>query len=277
MDRDTHDEMLALAADWDRAMVENDADAIGRYMADDWIIVGSDGSVGDKATFLELVKTGVLTHDVMTSEDMLVRSYGETAITLARGVSGGTFQGRPFRESERASCVFVRQAAGWKCVLTHLSRLPAVQPEHPDCYIGTWVLVPELSLYEWGPVPTSCTYVITGTPTGIQVEMRYAVEGGTSEQLVTYAGPVDGSRQSLSAAPGAPGPDGFALTRVDGRTLDSTAMRGGEVLAYARRVVSLDGQLMSIVQQGQRPEGTRYRNFQVYRRGNAAHAGRGGG
>jgi ketosteroid isomerase-like protein len=123
MNPDIHGEMIALAADWDRAMIENDADAIGRYMADDWIIVGSDGSIGDKATFLELVKSGALTHDVMTSEDLLVRSYGDTAITVARGVSGGTFQGRAFHESERVSCVFVRQPAGWKCVLTHLSRL----------------------------------------------------------------------------------------------------------------------------------------------------------
>ena len=269
MDRGIHEEMIALAADWDRAMIENDADAIGRYMADDWTIIGSDGSVGDKATFLELVRTGVLTHDVMTSEDLLVRSYGDTAITLARGVSGGTFQGRPFRESERASCVFVRQHVGWQCVLTHLSRLSAVAQPHSDSYIGTWVLVPELSLYEWGPAPTSCTYVIAATASGIQVRMRYVVEGGTSEQVITYAGPVDGSRQSLSATQGAPGPDGFTLTRVDGRTLDSTAMRGGEVLAYARRVVALDGQLMSIVQEGQRPGGTRYRNFQVYRRGPA--------
>ena len=98
MDPDIHDEMLALAAGWDRAMIENDADAIGRYMADDWTIVGSDGSIGDKATFLALVKTGVLTHDAMTSEDMLVRSYGETAITLARGVSGGT-HGNPTQGS----------------------------------------------------------------------------------------------------------------------------------------------------------------------------------
>ena len=125
MDRSIHDEMIALAAEWDRAMIENDADVIGRYMADDWVIVGSDGTAGDKATFLGLVRTGALTHDVMTSEDMQVRSYGDTAITLAHGVSGGTFQGRPFRESERVSCVFVRQHDGWKCVLTHLSRLPA--------------------------------------------------------------------------------------------------------------------------------------------------------
>src|SRR5262245_55671744 len=123
MDRNAHDELMALAAEWDRAMVQNDAYTIGRYMANDWTIVGSDGSLGDKATFLGLVRSGVLSHDVMTSEDMNVRVYGATAVTVSRGVSGGTYHGRPFHEVERVSCVFVRQDGQWRCVLTHLSRL----------------------------------------------------------------------------------------------------------------------------------------------------------
>ena len=116
-------ELIALAHAWDRAMVGNDADAIGRYMADDWIIIGSDGSIGEKAGFLALIASGALTHDVMTSEDLRVRVYGETAVVTARGVSGGRYQGRPFRETERSSSVFVRQGGQWRCVLTHLSRL----------------------------------------------------------------------------------------------------------------------------------------------------------
>ena len=124
MSGNAEEELIRVAHDWDRAMVENDADKIGRYMADDWTIVGSDGSVGDKATFLGLVKSGVLSHDVMTSEDFKVRLYGDTAVVTARGVSGGKYQGQPFREVERSSCVFVRQEGQWRCVLTHLSRLP---------------------------------------------------------------------------------------------------------------------------------------------------------
>jgi ketosteroid isomerase-like protein len=123
MDHGIHDELIALATEWDRSMVANDADAIGRYMAEDWTIVGSDGSLGDKTTFLGMVRAGVLTHNLMTSEDMRVRVYGDTALTISRGVSGGTYQGRPFHEVERVSCVFVRQAGRWRCVLTHLSRL----------------------------------------------------------------------------------------------------------------------------------------------------------
>jgi len=123
METSVQNEVMAVATEWDQSMVQNDADAIGRYMADDWTIVGSDGSVGDKATFLGLVRSGLLTHDVMTSEDMHVRIYGDAAVTVSRGVSGGTYQGRPFREVERVTCVFVRQEGRWRCVLTHLSRL----------------------------------------------------------------------------------------------------------------------------------------------------------
>jgi hypothetical protein len=136
-----------------------------------------------------------------------------------------------------------------------------------DAFIGTWILVPELSLYEWGPLPVTCTYVIAPTGAEIEVEMRYTVAPGGEEQVVTYGGPVDGTPQILPAGAGTSGPDSYALVRIDERTLDSTAMRGNQILAYARRVVSSDRQLMAIVQQGQRPDGPTFRNFQVYRRG----------
>ena len=125
MTANTDEELTALARGWDQAMVANDVEAIGRYMADDWRIVGSDGSISDKATLLELIRSGTLTHDVMTSESIEVRRYGDAAVVTARGVSGGTYQGQAFRETELSSNVFVRQSGRWTCVLTHLSRLEA--------------------------------------------------------------------------------------------------------------------------------------------------------
>jgi len=116
-------ELIDVSHAWDRAMVTNDADAIGQFMGDDWIIIGSDGGECDKATFLGLVRSGTLSHDVMESHDMKVRVYGDTAVVTGRGVSGGKFQGQPFHEVERVSCVFVRQKGQWRCVLTHLSRI----------------------------------------------------------------------------------------------------------------------------------------------------------
>ena len=119
--------LIEVAHAWDRAMIENDAEKIGRFMADDWAIVGPDGSIGDKKTFLALVTSGALTHDVMESAELNVRVYGDAAVVIASGVSGGKYQGREFREVERSSSVFVRQGSEWRCVLTHLSRLAPAQ------------------------------------------------------------------------------------------------------------------------------------------------------
>jgi ketosteroid isomerase-like protein len=123
MDNKTEKELIDVSHAWDRAMVANDADEIGQYMSDDWTIIGADGSVGDKTTFVELVRSGALTHDVMESHDMNVRVYGDTAVVIARGVSGGNYQGQKFYLVERVSCVFVRQEGRWRCVSTHLSQL----------------------------------------------------------------------------------------------------------------------------------------------------------
>ncbi len=123
MSANAEDDLVALAHAWDRAMGGNDAEAIGRYMADDWTIIGSDGSVGDKASFLALVAAGDLSHDVMTSEDVRVRLYGDATVVPARGVSGGQYQGWRFLEVERSSSIFIRRGGEWRCVLTHLSRL----------------------------------------------------------------------------------------------------------------------------------------------------------
>lgn len=123
LSRTLEEELIGVADAWDRAMITNDAATIGPYMADDWTIIGPDGSVGDKATFLELVRSGNLTHHVMESHDLKVRVYGDTAVVTGRGVSGGQYQGQSFYLVERTSCVFVRQQGRWKCVLTHLSQI----------------------------------------------------------------------------------------------------------------------------------------------------------
>lgn len=114
-------ELIAALEAWDRAMVENDPEAIGSFMAEDWTIVGPDGSVGAKAGFLDAVRSGDLTHDVMETHDPAIRFYGSVAVVTSRGVSGGRWRDEPFHLVERVTCVFVRQEGRWRCVLTHLS------------------------------------------------------------------------------------------------------------------------------------------------------------
>ena len=123
MNSEASQEVVEAVHAWDCAMLTNDADAIGSFMAEDWTCISPDGSVGERAHFLELVRSGVLTHDVMESNELKVRVYGEVAVVEARGASGGRYQGEPFHLAERVSCVFVKQAGRWRCVLTHLSSM----------------------------------------------------------------------------------------------------------------------------------------------------------
>ena len=69
----------------------------------------------------------------MTSEDLITRVFGDSVIVVARGVSAGTYRGRPFREHERSSNLFVRRDGRWASALTHLSSIP---PETLENHAG---------------------------------------------------------------------------------------------------------------------------------------------
>lgn len=102
-------------------MTTNDADAIGQFMADDWIIIGPDGSLDTRERFLSLVRSGDLTHSQMESRDLQVRRFGETALVIAEGLSVGAWRGQLFHLVERVSCVYHRTNGKWLCQSTHLS------------------------------------------------------------------------------------------------------------------------------------------------------------
>jgi ketosteroid isomerase-like protein len=119
------EELLRLENDFEKAVVNNDADALDEFLADDWIIVGPDGDIIDKTRFLGVIKSGVLSHELMESTDMTVRLYGNTAVVTALTTSKGKFMRQDFASCERATDIFVKQADRWQCVFTQLTRFTA--------------------------------------------------------------------------------------------------------------------------------------------------------
>ncbi|MBD2256369.1 hypothetical protein [Pseudanabaena sp. FACHB-2040] len=140
---------------------------------------------------------------------------------------------------------------------------------HIDHYLGTWELVPELSLYETGTPPACGRYTIAESAPGVlTLHVRWQTEPDGPVHEVAFGGQADGTPHVLPALPDAPahGPDAHTLTRVDAHTLDSAALAHGVVIASARRVASKDGALLAVVQEQTDVTGRRTRNFQVYRR-----------
>ena len=127
-----------------------------------------------------------------------------------------------------------------------------------DC-IGTWVLLPELCFYSNGTPPESGRYEI-GLIDGRFVFGIQWVAGGEARST-SFSAPAD-SEAELTEIPG--------LTHVqveapDPQTLDSSAFAGEDRLAFARRRVSNDGQLLSVFQTNQSPDGPT-ETYQVYKR-----------
>ena len=111
------------SAEFANAIVKNIPEEIRQFVSDDWIIINADGGIIDRQRFLEVIKSGTLTHEMMESDDIRVRVYGDSAVVSAITRSKGKFMGQEFTTHERSTDVFVRRDGRWRCVLTQLTGL----------------------------------------------------------------------------------------------------------------------------------------------------------
>ena len=116
------EELLKLENAFAEAIKKNDLEGLGRLVADDWIIIDPNGEIVDRTRFFEAIQSGALTHDIMESEDLRVRVYGDSAVVTAITSAKGKFMGQEFSTRERATDVFVKRDGRWRCVLTHLTK-----------------------------------------------------------------------------------------------------------------------------------------------------------
>jgi uncharacterized protein (TIGR02246 family) len=120
-DEEIKAELLRLGSEWAEAMVAKDAERIGSFMADDWVIVSERG-VSDKEHFLQFVRSGALTHSAFDLVgDARVRVYGDTAVLTGRVVNTAHFGGQQFDQDEWSTDVFVKRDGRWLCVLSHIT------------------------------------------------------------------------------------------------------------------------------------------------------------
>ena len=121
---EAEEELLKVEKEFAETIVNNDLEGLGRVVADDWIIIDPNGEIVDRARFFEIIKSGSLTHEIMESDDLRVRIYGDSAVVTAITRTKGKFMGQEFSTQERATDVFVKRDGRWRCVITHLTRFP---------------------------------------------------------------------------------------------------------------------------------------------------------
>jgi hypothetical protein len=123
-------------------------------------------------------------------------------------------------------------------------------------------LIPELSVYQAGESLVSSYYIISMIDDFVDLDVSWSTVDNPQPQFASYAGPCDGTRLKIDAAD----IEYLAFDCISPSVLVSSGYTGDARVMYTRRVVSDDGQLLSVMQEAQGPDGTVLRNFQVFRR-----------
>jgi ketosteroid isomerase-like protein len=130
MTSNTRAEILALGARWAEAERHADTSTLNEIAADDFRLVGPFGFVLDKPQWLDRYSSGDLVTSSLDWDDVEVREFGETAITIGRQTQHATYQGRAADGQFRVTQVFIREQGRYRLASLHLSqaRPPTRQP-----------------------------------------------------------------------------------------------------------------------------------------------------
>ena len=115
----TVENVMAAERDLANAQVKNDADAVGRLLADDWAVVNAHGAMARRDGFLDAIRSGALTRTKLELSDLRVRIHGNVAYITEQVDMAGTFRGKSFDVREMQTDILHWRNGAWKSVLTH--------------------------------------------------------------------------------------------------------------------------------------------------------------
>lgn len=114
---------LELEERWAAAVERNDVSAVGAILADEYVSTYDDGSHGDRARELELVRTFNQHIDESAIEDFAVKAYGDTAVVRFSRRMVGPRNGARHEVTFRYTDVFVWRDGRWQCVSSQSTRV----------------------------------------------------------------------------------------------------------------------------------------------------------
>jgi ketosteroid isomerase-like protein len=113
--------VAALDTEYQAAVAHNDAAAMDRLLADDFVLVTGKGKVYTKADLLNEARGGRTVYERQDDSAQKVRIWGNTAVITALLWAKGTEDGKPFEYKLWFSDTYVRTPAGWRYVFAQSS------------------------------------------------------------------------------------------------------------------------------------------------------------
>jgi uncharacterized protein (TIGR02246 family) len=118
-------EQVIRQLDYERiqAQIGANALALNRIYADDFIGIGPSGTVRTKAQVISDFTSADLKFQSITTDDVRVRVYGNTAVETGRSTMIGEDKGKAVPRDNRFTRVWVKQDGRWRLVANHYSAL----------------------------------------------------------------------------------------------------------------------------------------------------------
>jgi uncharacterized protein (TIGR02246 family) len=108
-----------------QAQIHADATALDRIYAADFIGVGPSGTVRTKPQVISDFTSGSLKFQSITTDEVQVRVYGDTAVETGLSTMIGQDKGKTVPRDTRFTRVWVKQQGQWRLVANHYSVRPA--------------------------------------------------------------------------------------------------------------------------------------------------------
>lgn len=120
--------VAALDVAYQAAVKRNDADAMAKILADDFVLILGKGTTYSKSDLLETARAKKIIYEQQDELQQVVRVWGDTAVVTALLWLKGTNEGKPFDRKLWFSDVYLRTPEGWRYVFGQAS-LPL--PDEP--------------------------------------------------------------------------------------------------------------------------------------------------
>lgn len=138
-----------------------------------------------------------------------------------------------------------------------------------DPFVGIWKLDPHMSKFTPGdPSLMVATMQIESTGKGLKSTVSGADGEGLANNM-TFNCTLDGTPCKVKASVpmrGAAAVDTISLQRVDDHTIRATGLKNGNLVYSDQRVVSANGETMTVIRKGTTPEGRKYQSKVVLAR-----------
>ncbi|HSD75092.1 MAG TPA: nuclear transport factor 2 family protein [Steroidobacteraceae bacterium] len=108
--------VAALDTQYQQAVKRNDAETMGRILAEDFVLVLGTGKTYTRADLLESARSQKITYEQQDEDPgtQIVRVWNDTAVVTARLWLKGVNEGVPFDRRLWFSDTYVRTPGGWR-------------------------------------------------------------------------------------------------------------------------------------------------------------------